>query len=107
MATIPEEIRELVERLSLNKQRRVLEFAQELSQTDQDSVSLAISPLPPGTPGPVLLRALQRFKLPLEEVEAMEHAIEEGCERVDPDEHLLSAGLKCADTLVEKRPNSS
>jgi len=45
--------------------------------------SLPETKLPPGTPGEALLG----FKLPLEEVEAMERAIEEGCERVDPDEY--------------------
>ncbi len=82
MATIPEEIHTIVERLSPDYQRRVLEFAQELAQTDYTLASLPRTALPPGTPGSVLMR----FKLPLEDVEAMERALED-CERIEPDEY--------------------
>jgi hypothetical protein len=82
MATIPEEIRTIVERLSPDYQKRVLEFAQELAQTDRIFASLPRSVPPPGTPGSVLMR----FKLPLEDVEAMERALED-CERIEPDEY--------------------
>ena len=77
MATIAEEIHTIVERLSPDNQRRVLEFAQELAQTHYTLASLPRTPLPPGTPGSVLMR----FKLPLEDVEAMERALED-CERI-------------------------
>lgn len=79
MATIPEEIRTIIERLSPDYQRRVLEFAQELAQTQQAATFLPQAKLPPGTPGSVLMR----FKLPLEDVEAMEKALED-CEKVCP-----------------------
>ncbi len=82
MATIPEEIYTIVERLSPDHQRRVLEFAQELAQTDYTLASLPRTALPPGTPGSVLMR----FKLPLEDAEAMERALED-CERIEPDEY--------------------
>ena len=78
MATVLEELHKTVERLSPNDQRQVLEFAQRLTETEQASVPMAVptTPLPPGTPGSALLR----FKLPLEDAEAMERALED-CER--------------------------
>ena len=82
MATIPEEIHTIVERLSPDYQRRVLKFAQELAQTDYTLASLPGTALPPGTPGSVLMR----FKLPLEDTEAMERALED-CERIESDEY--------------------
>jgi len=84
MATIPEEINTIVERLSPDYQRRVLEFAQELAQTDYTLSSLPRTPLPPGTPSSVLLKL--RFKSSKEDVEAMERALED-CERIEPDEY--------------------
>ena len=83
MATVLEELHKIVERLSPNYQRQVLEFAQKLTETEQASVPLPVptTPLPPGTPGSALLR----FKLPLEDAEAMERALED-CERIEPDE---------------------
>jgi hypothetical protein len=84
MATIPEEIHTIVERLSPDYQRRVLEFAQELAQTDYTLASLPRTPLPPGTPGSVLLKL--RFMSSKEDVEAMERALED-CERIEVDEH--------------------
>jgi|GEM_PF-711526 len=87
MATVLEELRKVVERLSPYDQRRVLEFAQRLTKTEQASVPLSAptTPLPPGTPGSSLLQL--RFKLPLEDAEAMERALED-CESIEPDEHL-------------------
>ncbi len=82
MATIPEEIRTIVEHLSPDYQKRVLEFAQELAQTDYTLASLPTTVPPPGTPGSVLMR----FKLPPEDVDAMERALED-CERIEPDEY--------------------
>ena len=75
MATTPEEIRSLVERLSPDLQLQVLKFAQGLAKSYKDTVSFPRTPLPPGTPGSILLR----FKLPLKDVEAMERALED-CE---------------------------
>jgi hypothetical protein len=72
MATMPEEIRSLVEQLSPANQQRVLEFAQDLKQA---TTSLPKSKPPPGTPGSLLLR----FSLPLEDAEEMERALED-CE---------------------------
>ena len=82
MATMPEEIRSLVERLSPDLQQQVLRFAKGLTRTHKDIAALPKTPLPPGTPGPTLLR----FKLPSEDVEAMERALED-CERIEPDEY--------------------
>ena len=81
MATPIEEIHKLFEQLSPDRQRRVLEYAQILAQTDRLATFPPTTPLPPGTPG----RALLRFKLPPEDVEAMELALED-CERIEPDE---------------------
>jgi hypothetical protein len=82
MATVPEEIRSLVERLSPDLQRQVLKFAQGLAQSYKGIVSLPKSKLPPGPPGTVLVH----FKLPLEDAEAMERALED-CERIEPDDY--------------------
>jgi len=86
MATVLEELHKIVERLPLDRQQRVLEFAQRLTQADDVSVPLSLptTPLPPGTPGSALL--LLRFLSSREDVEAMERALED-CERVEPDEH--------------------
>ncbi len=82
MATIFDELRTLVEQLSPASQQRVLEFAQGLVQTDRAvSSPLPTSPLPSGTPG----RELLRFKLPQEDAEAIEKALED-CEKVEQDE---------------------
>jgi hypothetical protein len=82
MATMPEEIRSVVEQLSPDLQRQVLKFAQRLAQSNRDTVPLPKTPLPPGTPAATLLR----FKLPIEDTEAMERALED-CERIEPDEY--------------------
>ena len=86
MATISEEISKIVERLSLDRQQKVLEFVQKLTQTDQTStpLSLPTTPLPPGTPGSTLLQL--RFLSSREDVEAMERALVD-CERVEEDEY--------------------
>lgn len=89
MATIPEEIHTIVERLSPDYQRRVLDFAQELAQTDYTLASLPTTPLPPGTPGSALLKL--RFMSSKEDVEAMERALED-CERMEPPDLRLSSG---------------
>lgn len=85
MATVLEEIHKLVERLPLDRQQRVLEFAQNLTKTDQASIPLSLptTPLPPGTPGTALLQ--MRFVSSREDAEAMERALED-CEKIDADE---------------------
>lgn len=65
MATVSEELHALVDRLSPDHQRRLLDFAQMLNETDPYIRSFPKSELPPGTPGSVLLR----FTLPLEDAE--------------------------------------
>jgi hypothetical protein len=82
MATMPEEIRSLVERLSPDLQRQVLKFTKGLARTRVDRMSLPTTPLPPGTPGTTLLR----FKLPSEDIQAMERALID-CEKIEPDEY--------------------
>ncbi len=110
MTTVQEELKLVVDRLSSHQQQRVLEFANELAQLQQEIVrlekkiaqlqlqqkitqqepastarpplSLPASKLPPGMPGSALLR----FTLPPEDIEAMEEALED-CERIDPDEY--------------------
>lgn len=71
MATVPDEIRKIVEQLPFEYQRRVLEFAQELVQDNTPSKYLPTSQLPQGTAG----NALLRFHLPEEDVEAIEYAL--------------------------------
>ena len=85
MATVLEEIHKLVERLPPDRQQRVLEFAQKLTQIDQSSIPLSLptTPLPPGTPGTALLQL--RFMSSREDAEAMERALED-FEQVDADE---------------------
>ncbi len=85
MATVLEEIHKIVERLPLNQQQKVLEFAQRLTQTDQMSVPLSLltTPLLHGTSASALLQL--RFMSSREDAEAMERALED-CERVELDE---------------------
>ncbi len=86
MATVLEEIHKLVERLPPDRQWQALEFLRGLAQTNQTNVPLSqpTTPLPPGTPGSVLLKL--RFMSSKEDVEAMERALED-CERIEVDEH--------------------
>jgi len=62
-----------LETLPYESQRRVLEFAE----------ALAVS-TPRGVPGRTLLRFAG--SIPLDDVERMRQAIEQGCEQVDADE---------------------
>lgn len=73
MASIAEEILTVVEHLSPDYQRRVLEFAQELTKAQPNTFPPIPNKLPPGTPGKELLR----FKLPPEVAEEMERALED------------------------------
>lgn len=70
---LKEEIIEHLDRLSEEEQRRMLEFARALSAST-----------PKGTPG----RELTRFAgaIPPEDLRVMARAIEEECERIDPNE---------------------
>jgi len=85
MATVLEEIHKLVEQLPIDRQQRVLEFAQKLTQTNQSSLPLSLptTPLPPGTPGTALIQL--HFMSSREDAEAMERALED-CEKIDADE---------------------
>src|SRR5438270_13277425 len=82
----PQEIHKVVERLPVDRQQKVLEFAQKLTQTDQATVPLSVptTPLPAGTPGSAILQ--MRFMSSREDAEAMERALED-CERIEADEH--------------------
>jgi hypothetical protein len=71
--TIKEEILNEIDKMTPERQMRVLEFARNLS-----------NPLPPGVPGKDLLQ-FGGF-LTDEEADAMLQAIEEGCEQVYPSE---------------------
>jgi hypothetical protein len=86
MSNTTEKIHTLVEKLSPQDQQQVLDLIEELSQMHRGATP--VSELPPGTPGKALLDL--RFSLSPEEVDSMEKAIED-CERIDPDEHWLSA----------------
>ncbi|HYJ80533.1 MAG TPA: hypothetical protein VEW03_13050 [Longimicrobiaceae bacterium] len=71
MATIEREIRERLSMLRPDQQRQVLEYARALSEAPER-----------GVPGKALLRFAGT--IPAEEVQAIERAIEEGREGVDP-----------------------
>jgi hypothetical protein len=82
METMIEQIRDLMEQLSPENQRRVLEYAQTLVRSQRSNLPLPRTPLPPGTPGRVLLALVQNSKLSPEDIDAMERAILEDCERI-------------------------
>ncbi len=82
MTTI-EQILMIVEQLAPEKQRQVLDYARKLS-----SPKLASEKLPPGTPGIDLNRLAMSHNIPIEDIEAMERALED-CERIEPDENKL------------------
>lgn len=82
MATVSEELHELIDHLSLDHQRRLLDFAQMLKETDPFLKSFPKSKLPPTKPG----SALRHFNISSEDIEAMESALED-CERIDSDEY--------------------
>ena len=86
MATVSEELHKLIDRLSSNRQRQLLELAKMLmlSQADPYLTSFPESNLPPSKPG----SALEHFDIPLEDVRAMEKALED-CERIFPDEYRI------------------
>ena len=67
--TVKDEIIEQVDSLAAPQQRKVLDFARRLT-------------MPAGTPG----RDLMRFVGSIDpaDLEAMSHAIQEGCEKIEP-----------------------
>lgn len=88
MATPIEEINKLFEQLSPEHQRRVLEYAQKLAQTDQLATFPPTTPIPPGISGTELLAALSKSNLSPEDIDAMERALED-CEHIEPNELAL------------------
>ncbi len=76
MATTAEELRQVIEQLSPENQERMLAFARELAQPQP----YPHTPLPPGTPGPVVAQLF----VSAEVGEAMARALED-TERIDPD----------------------
>ena len=72
-ATVKKEIISQVGRLDYEHQRRVLDFARALAITG-----------PKGVPGKQLL--VFAGKIPVDDLKAMEQAIEESCEQVDRNE---------------------
>ena len=75
MATIAEEIRNLIEQLPESDQERVLAYVRELAKTP-----FPRSPLPPGTPGYIIAR----LSVSPEVGEDLARALED-TERIDPD----------------------
>lgn len=71
--TLKKEIIGQLDRLTEDEQRRILEFARALA-----------SSTPKGTPGRELIRFAGMFDP--EDARRMAEAIEEECERIDPDE---------------------
>ena len=71
--SIEKQLHDVLDKLPLDKQRRVLDFARGLN-----------GGIPPGTPGKDLLKFAGSIST--EDAEQMRHAIEEGCERIDPNE---------------------
>lgn len=69
--TLTEELREELDKLAPEQQRQVLACARQLSR-------------PAGVPGEVVLRFAGL--IPPDDLALMEQAIEEDCERIDPDE---------------------
>jgi len=72
-STLEKELHQRMGELSPSQQREVLRFAEELAKSR-----------PKGTPGKDLLRFAGTISP--EDAEEMRRAIEEDCERIDPDE---------------------
>ena len=85
MLTVLEKIKMLAAKLSPEQQEQALALIQELAQKQQEVSS--ISKLPPGTSGKALLAL--NFSMSPEDIDAMEKAIEEGCETIEPDDTYL------------------
>ena len=82
MENMIEQICDLMKQLSLDNQRRVLEYAQALTRTDQPVISLPKTPLTPGISGAILLAKIQSINMLPEDIDAMERALED-CERIE------------------------
>ena len=80
MSTTLERLHTLVDQLSPDKQEQLLDFIEGLTGSEGTQESQ----LPPGKPASELLS--YRFSLSKEDIDAMERAIMEDCERIDPDE---------------------
>jgi hypothetical protein len=78
-ATLAEERLDLLNTLPVERQQQVLEYARDLAQPRP----APRSPLPPGKPKEAFLAF--HSDLPAEAVDEMERAIEQGCERIEPD----------------------
>lgn len=79
MSTTLERIHALVDQIPANKQDQVLELIQEFTSTEP-----AKPKLPPGGTASTLRNL--HFSMSKEDIDAMERAIMEDCERIDPDE---------------------
>ena len=72
--SVKEEIISVLEHLTPEQQRQVLEFTQRMTTR-----------LSAGTPGEVLMAAAREVNFDPADLEEMQQAIEEGCERIDWD----------------------
>jgi hypothetical protein len=68
-----QEILEQLDRLDTEQQRQVLAFMRSLST-------------PQGIPGWLFIERTKNLRIDLADLEIMKQAIEEDCERIDPDE---------------------
>lgn len=75
MAAIEQEIIERVRKLDTEKQQRVLEFVRSLV-------------LPQGISGEDLVARAHKINFDPVDLEEMKRAIEEGCERIEPEEDV-------------------
>jgi len=73
MAALEQELMERISQLDAENQRRVLEFVRSLG-------------LPPGIPGDELIARAYQVDFDPAELAAMQQAIEDGCERIEPGE---------------------
>ena len=73
--TVKEQIIDELDRLTPSQQAHLLGVARQLQRT----------PLPPGTPGEVLIEHMDRFTFAPGALDEMMRAIEEDCERIDWD----------------------
>jgi hypothetical protein len=73
--TLRDQLLNEFDKLTPEKQERVLNFTKSLSST-----------LPPGIPGEVLLQRAREINFDPNDLAEMQRAIEEGCERIESDE---------------------
>lgn len=84
MATLIDELLDVVGRLHDEQQRLVLDYALKLAIANSPSYSPDRATLPPGKPASELLNF--RPTMTPEEAESVRQAIEEGCEMIEPAE---------------------